>query len=569
MALAKKWKVAPRISQEIVRQFPEWDYITLQLLYNRGIKDKKEIEGFLMPQYEDLHDPFLFKGMKKAVDIVKKSLKERERIVVYGDYDADGVTSTVLLATVIKKLGGRVSIYIPDREKEGYGLNQKAIAYLLKKKPGLVITVDCGISNREEVETLKKAGVKVIVTDHHLPPKEVPQCPIINPKWDKNYPFYDLAGVGVAFKLAQALLRKIETKGSREALEKWLLDLVAVGTIADCVPLVGENRILVKYGLIVLNKSSRPGLREVVKSASLSLGELTAYDVAFRLAPRINSAGRMDHANSAFKLLVSSGEKASLLASQLNQANNERQKITDKVFQNIVKRLGEDPAEKIIFSVEKDCPVGILGLVAGKVADFYYRPAFVFTEKEGEVVGSGRSVPGFNITASLQSAANILTHFGGHPGACGLSFPKENLKQVQEKINAFGEKKLSKKLLEPVLKVDAEISFKDINWGLWEDLKKFTPFGEGNSQPRFLTRGVKVFSSREVGQNGGHLKIFAGEEKESGICSRDCIGFGLGEKWGKKIKAGDVIDLVYEVEENRWNGNRELQLRVIDLRLSN
>ena len=570
----RSWKVAAQIKKSLLKEFPEWNKIILQLLYNRGILQKEGAEKFLFPKYKDLYDPFLFSDMKKAVALVRNSVKKKEKIVVYGDYDADGVTSATVLSRALKKIGGKVSVYIPDREKEGYGLNLPAVKFLLKKNAKLVITVDCGISNKEEVELLKKNGSKVIVTDHHVPPQKVPDCPIINPQYDKNYPFSDLAGVGVAFKFSQALFKSFalgeKQYKSFEAFEKWLLDLVAVGTIADCMPLIDENRILVKYGLIVLNKTKRPGLKALIKDSSLKQGEIKEQDVSFRLSPRINAAGRMKHANLAFALLAAVSDiKANDAVKKLNEANIQRQKLTDKIVKNIIQEIGEHPKEKVLFSFQEKCLVGVLGLVAGKITDIYNRPSFVMTEKEGKIIGSGRSIPVFNLIDNLNKIKSFFSHFGGHSQACGFTLKNKNLlEKFKEKFLKFAEGKIEKKDMIPIINIDMEISLKDITWELYDILLNMSPFGEGNPKPRFLTRNLKVFSSREVGQTGNHLKIFVNENLENSNCSRDCIGFGLGEEWKGKIKLGDKIDLVYEIEENHWNGNREIQLKIIDLKHS-
>ncbi len=567
----KKWRIRKKINKDLIKKFPEINPIILQLLFNRGMIEQKDIEEFLLPGYEFLENPFLFKDIKKAIKLVKETINRKEKIAIYGDYDADGVTSSAVLASFFKDIKVDFEIYIPDREKEGYGLNEKAIKYLAKKGVKLIITVDCGISGAKEVEMAKKMGIKTIITDHHEASGPLPKCPIINPKVDDNYPFRDLAGVGVAFKFVQALLRsgsKDINERKIEAFEKWLLDLVAVGTIADCMPLVSENRILVKYGLIVLNKTRRRGLKILMEKIGLNLGEINSRDISYRVAPRINAAGRMRHANLAYDLLMSNSTKKSIERSErLIEANLERQKITEKITKRILTEIGEKASQKVIFSFQKDCPVGILGLIAGRVSDIYNRPCFVLTEKDGEIIGSGRSIEGFDVMEGLQSMDDLFSHYGGHKGACGLSLKKrEFLEKFKERFLNFANQKLKESDLVSVLKVDAEIYLNDIDWGLFDELQKFSPFGEKNSKPIFLTRNLKVFSSREVGQKGKHLKIFVNELLPDSSCSKDCIGFGLGEEWKDKLKSGDKIDLIYEIDENRWNGNREIQLKVIDLR---
>ena len=567
--MQKKWRVKKRIDSSVKNSFPEINSVTLQLLFNRGLDKKERIDDFLSAEYGFQNDPFLFSDMKKAVREIKLAIKEKKKITIYGDYDADGVTSTAVLSSCLKDLGASCDIYIPDRESEGYGLNEEAIGILKKKGTDLIITVDCGISNYEEIRLAKKSGMEVIITDHHHPPDNLPRCLIINPKADKNYPFKELAGVGVAFKLAQALFfEMVEDKAKAEAKEKWLLDLVAVGTIADCVPLIGENRILTKYGVVVLNKTKRKGLGALIKKSSLNPGEIGSYDVSFRLSPRINAAGRMKHANIAYKLLMSKTEaEAEEIAEGLNTANSERQKITETAVKKIFKELGDNPGDKILFSLQEDCPAGILGLVAGKISDYYNKPAFVFTKRENEIIGSGRSVENFNIIEALGKMEKLFSHYGGHSQACGLTLKDDKLfDDFKAKMLEIAEKKLSKDDLIPVLNIDAEVKLSEVNWGLFEDVCKFEPFGNNNVKPIFLTKNLKVLSSREVGQNGNHLKIFVSNYTEEANCSMDCIGFSLSEAWRGKLKTGDIINLVYQIDENRWNGNRELQLKIIDLK---
>ncbi len=570
--MKKKWQIYRPISKEIIRQYPEINKIILQLLANRKLlQDSQEINSFLFPKYDDLHDPFLFSQMKAAVDCFFKFYQAGKKIAIYGDYDADGVTSSAVLAALFQELKVDFQVYLPDREKEGYGLNKKALDYLAQQGVKLVITVDCGISNAEEIAYAKKLGLEVIVTDHHYPPPQLPDCLILNPQIDKKYPFAKLAGVGVAFKFAQAIWRtKEKEKTKREAFEKWLLDLVALGTIADCVPLVGENRILAKYGLIVLNKTKRRGLRCLIEKASLKKGEIDSYGVSFRLAPRINAAGRMDHANVAYKLLAArNSRKATEKASLLNDSNNARQRLTDNALKRALKEIGNKPSQKVLFFRDDECPLGILGLVAGKIAEIYHRPTFVLAAKGEELVASGRSVGNFNIIQTLGELKDYFSHFGGHAMACGFTLKKEELfDSFKQDFLSLAEKRIKADDLAPALLIDAEINFQDIDWNLLDSLKKFGPFGEGNPKPLFLTRGLKVLSRREVGQNGKHLKFFLHDCKENNNCSLDCIGFGLSGGWRRKIKPGDKLDIVYEIDENCWNGNKEIQLKIVDLKFS-
>lgn len=571
--MQKKWQIAKKITQEFIDKFPEINPVILQLLYSRGITEQEKIDEFLNPDYEKLHSPFLFSDIKKTIARIKKTISKNEKIFVYGDYDADGVTSSALLISCLKKIGADCDIYIPHRENEGYGLNNEAIKTISGKDAKLIITVDCGISDFQEVEFAKDLGIEIIITDHHAPPKKLPKCLILNPQADKNYPFKELAGVGVAFKLSQALLKEFaeEKKFSAVVFEKWLLDLVAIGTIADCVPLLGENRIITKYGLIVLNKTKRAGLKTLIKKATINKDTLDSYNVSFQLSPRINAAGRMNHANAAYKLLVSKSlEKAENLADELNKTNSDRQKLTDRITNEVISEIGDNPDKKAVILLKNECLIGILGLIAGKITSLYNRPSLILTEKNNKIVGSGRSIPKFNIIEALENLKDLFSNFGGHSQACGFTLKdKKIFPEFQKRFLELINEKLQNKDLLPIINIAAEIKLSQITWQVFDELNKFRPFGQANQQPIFLTRNLKVLSSKEVGQNGNHLKIFVNSHNEQVARNLDCIGFGIAKNWRGNLKAGNFIDLAYNIDENRWNGNRELQLKVVDLRIIN
>jgi len=587
----KKWILAKKISNRVINKFPEIHPVVLQLLSNRGLTSQEKIDEFLMPDYsQDIHDPFLFQDMRKAVERIIKAIEKKEKILVYGDYDVDGVCSAVLLVDSLKNMGAvSVDVYIPDRETEGYGLNKEAIKEIAKEKTNLLITCDCGITSKEEIVLANDLGIEVIITDHHCQPPELPDkaLAIINPKLEKEkYPFKDLAGVGVAFKLIQALLKdeRIKIK-NKEAFEKWLLDLVALGTVADCMPLLGENRTLVKYGLIVLNKSRRIGLRELIGVAGLDKKNnfnnnnnlkklefsLDTYNIAFQLGPRINAAGRMNHASTAYRLLVTQDkEGARRIAFNLNQTNKERQKLVEKIFQEAKKQIGKVNSEKkILFALgehKNNWLAGLIGLIAGKICENYYRPAIVMSETEKEIIGSGRSIPEFDITNALEKSKKYLARFGGHKGACGFTLKKKSLlKGFKNKLRKIAQEELRGKELMPSFLIDVEIKLNEIDWKLYEDLKKFEPYGEGNLRPKFLTKNLQILGIERVGQEGQHLRLFLQDDEFN---SKKFISFNSGDEWGEKLKIGDRIDVVYEMSVNLWNGSKELQLKIIDLRFS-
>ncbi len=568
--MQKNWRIKSKTDEAIRSKFLEVNPIILQLLYNRGLMTQEAIDEFLNPDYgDDLHDPFLFREMEKAIERIKLAKDNQDKVLVYGDYDADGVCSSVVLYEALKKIGIEAEVYLPHREKEGYGLNLTACDYIIKQGVKLVLTVDCGISNKDEVLKLSEASIDVIIFDHHHPPAELPEAyATIDAKTSgETYPFRELAGVGVAFKFVQALMKKGMLNDGQE---KWFLDLVALATVADCSPLLGENRTLVKWGMVVLNKTKRLGLAELIKSASRELGKIDTYVIGYQLAPRINAAGRMNHANSAFKLLICEDEaEAAKLAIDLNRENSERQKLTDRIFGEAGAQIEPfEEARRLIFVINKEpsyWPPGVVGLVAGKLCEFYNRPALaVGRSADGKLVGSGRSIDGFNIIEAVSECAEFLTHFGGHSGACGFTIKSEaDIEPFKNKMTEIAERELSKMELEPVLEIDAEVELKDIDWKLFEQLENFEPFGEGNLKPRFLASGLEVAGYVGVGDGAKHLRLMVNQGE---VKDRKTIGFCFGE-WCNKLNFGDKVDLVFEVDVNEWNGTRELQLKIVDLRM--
>ncbi|HRY82897.1 MAG TPA: single-stranded-DNA-specific exonuclease RecJ [Candidatus Moranbacteria bacterium] len=549
----------------------KYNPIVLQLLQNRGLEKIEEIEKYFDFDYEkDLGDPSQISGMEKAVERISKA--KEEKIAIFGDYDADGVSASALIYETLTNLGFKnIICYIPDRQLEGYGMNENAIDYLQKEKVNLIITVDSGITNVSEVEKAKELGMDVIITDHHHAPEILPKAhAIINPNIpNSGFIFKDLAGVGVAFKLAQGLYQKIAPEKKDQL--KWLLDLVALGTIADCVALISENRILVKYGLLVLSKTKRAGFQEIFKVGRIDISENNIPDtrkIAFQLAPRINAAGRMDHANAAYKLLIEKeGAVARVLALELESKNQNRQKITSEIFRE-VQILAENSFKdrKFIFAENEHWPVGILGLVAGKITDEFQKPSMIMQRQEKEFVGSLRSVPEINIVEIIEKCSDMLIKFGGHSQAAGVRVRHENIEKFCEKISKLVEEELAGKEITLNLEMDAEITADDIDWELISDLKKMEPFGMGNEQPVFCVKNMQVVDLKIVGNGSKHLKLaLKGEGKSPKIF--EAIGFSLAEKF-PQIKKDDKIDIVFNLEEDEWNGNKKMQLKLIDIKIS-
>lgn len=582
MNQTKRWQVLPPIDTKLAEKFPEINTITLQLLANRGLDTQEKIEEFLNPDYSNnIHDPFLFNDMEKAVDRILKAIVNKEKMVVYGDYDADGVTSSTLLMETLKAFGAEVDVYIPFRETEGYGLNKEAAKEQVKKGTKVLITVDCGVSNVAEIEILKSGGIDVIVTDHHHEPLELPKpYALINPHLKTEiYPFKDLVGCGVAFKLAQALITRhvnYTVNQLPEGWEKWLLDLVAIGTIADLQPILGENRVLVKYGLIVLQKKVfdkkipkeyiRLGLRELCKSMGGESKELDERSVGWQIAPRLNAAGRMNHASMAYELLITNDQlKAEELANQLNQTNRDRQQLTDKIFNEALSSLGEIKDQKMLAVVGQGWMTGVVGLVSGRLTDRFSRPSMIISRFNGEIIGSGRSTSEFNIIEAAQKCSEYLSRFGGHAQAFGFTVKDEaSLEKFINQMTELAEIELKDKDLSSVLEIDVEVELEKVNWELFEELEKFEPYGEGNYKPIFLAKNLKVTDMQAVGNDGKHLRLMVNHTTEM---VRKTIGFCFGD-WCAKINKGDKVDMVFEVDVNEWNGNRELQLKIVDLKIS-
>jgi len=569
MTLRKTWKVLPPAPADFHKQFPEHSKTVLNLIYHRVGKNKNAIASFFNPDFDqDLADSFLFRAMEKAVERVLGAVKYKEKIAIYGDYDVDGITSVSVVKAVLDQLGASPEIYLPDRAREGYGLNPGALKSLKEQGITLIITVDCAIRSVEEVRQAKKWGMDVILTDHHMPGETIPKAyAVINPKVKKEtYPFTDLAGVGVAFKLATALI-EARPKQFAEGFEKWLLDLVALGTVADLVPLVGENRVLVKYGLIVLGRTKRIGIRSLFSAAKLELSVQNppgTGQISFQIAPRLNAAGRMDHANTAFELLNTADQKeAAELAQQLETKNGRRQRLTDKIVKEIEGRV--DLRKKVVFEGHPEWPVGILGLAAGKITEKYARAAFIFNVGKEKCRGSVRSMGKFKVVWALDQCKDLLLGYGGHDYAGGFTFLPKNQEKIRRKLYRIANKLLSEEDLVWETRIDQRIELKDVNWELLEEIRQLEPFGVGNSSPVFLAQGVELFQCQLVGNGKKHLKMWF----KSGDTVFESIGFGKGDKYCLLVpEQNPKLDIVFEIGSDEWNGHKKLQLIVRDLRLS-
>jgi single-stranded-DNA-specific exonuclease len=531
--------------------------LIVQLLHNRGVSHPDDIELFLSNDIRVEADAFLLPDMHQAVNRIYQALFSGEKIVIYGDFDADGITATALLVQGLTALGGNVVPYIPSRSSEGYGLRTAALEKLHQEGAGLVVTVDNGITAFDEVKRARKLGMDVVVTDHHEPLSDIPVATaVVDPKRsDSRYPLRDIAGVGVAFKLLQALI----TDKSREDIVTNSLDLVAMGTVTDMVPLIGENRYWVKCGLRLLNRTERPGLQELLRCARLQQGNIDSQSISWMIGPRLNAAGRIDNATTSYQLLITEDRKeASWLAEELERKNAERLKQTNELLEKVVEKVIAAGTEKpLLMAGDSDFLSGIMGLVAGRIADKFYRPVILFRIGKETCRGSGRSIREFNLIEALEECQDLLTHFGGHTMAAGFSVPSRNLVEFQNRIFNFARVKLDGLDLKPHIDIDAEIPLSIFSGNTFETIQSMEPFGMGNPLPTFLSRHVRVIERRMIGNNGDHIMLKLAQNS----VTWDAVGFGLGSYF-EEITPN--LDIVYNLQQDNWNGMNRLRLSLLD-----
>jgi single-stranded-DNA-specific exonuclease len=570
----KHWNISPRITPEADSALAAFPTLLRQVLFNRGFADDPSARAYLRGEPNNNTDPFQMTDMHTAVDRIQRAIKNDEPIAIYGDYDVDGVTATALLVEALKKLGANVRGYIPNRFEEGYGLNNNALDELKADGVKLVITVDCGIRSPNEALHARSLGLDLIISDHHHPDEDnLPSAlAVINPKRHGDaYPDKDLAGVGIAYKIAEALLSDDKPStidhGPSSVVNgqilNALLDLVALGTVADLAPLVGENRVLVKKGLKQMRQTTRQGLFSLAAVSDISLAKVNAGNIGFGLGPRLNAAGRLKEALAAFELLTTTDIfKAGELAQQLDMQNRERQRITRDMQSRAEEMvLSEDPNAYLFFAAHEDFNSGVVGLAASRLTEKYYRPAIVAAKGEEETRGSCRSIPEFHITDALDQCADLLVRHGGHAAAAGFTVKNENLPALVTRLKAIAEEKLSETELKPTVTADAEVSLSEMRPDVYEKgLKYLEPTGYGNREASFVARNVKVKSSRVVGADGKHLKMSLEDEKGM---AHDAIGFRLGD-WHKAMPAR--VDVLFTFEPNEYNGRITYQLNLKDLK---
>ncbi len=572
---AKHWKLYPPAPDKFLRSIPEHPLL-LQVLYNRGLRTPEEVANFLVSEDAVVENPYQLGDMELAVARILQAIERSETICVYGDFDADGVCATVLLVSALQAAGGHVGPYIPDRVDEGYGLNVEALTTIAERAQ-LLITVDCGIRSVEEVTHAQQLGMDVIITDHHsIGPKLPPAVAVINPqRLDVPNPTTRLAGVGVAYRLAQAVLRaSAELPNARldadrvAEIERELLDLVALGTVADMMPLLGDNRSLVRRGLAQLNVTRRPGLEALLLQSDLRPGTVDTAAISFRLGPRINAAGRLSHARVAYRLLRTADvTEAYTLATELESLNKERRALTDQAQLDAETQLDAMATADVpmLFVQSPNLLSGIVGLVAGKLMDRYYRPAIVVEKGPEESRGSARSIAEFDISLALDAVSPHLVRHGGHSRAAGFTVKTANLPAFEAALRELADAALGgRENLRPTLWIDAETKLEELTWGAHGQLARLEPTGNGNSTPRLLCRNLRVRDLRTVG-GGKHLKMIVDQDSQSTVL--DAVAFQQGA-WADQLRVGDRVDLVFQLEANEWQGRQSLQLNVQDMRLA-
>lgn len=563
-----KWNLKPlpdensvlRLCSEIYKTAKPAQRSIVQLLLQRKIETYEQAKKFFNPSLKDLHNPFEMKDMDKAVQRILQAIENQENILIYGDYDVDGTTAVSLFYLYLSELYNNVTYYVPDRYKEGYGVSFQGINYASDNNISLIITLDCGIKAIDKVDYAKEKGIDVIVCDHHTPSSELPKAvAILNPKQkDCSYSYDELCGCGIAFKLAQAINIVLERP---ESFVFKYLDLVAIAIAADIVPITGENRILLAQGLSLINEKPSIPVRKLLQTAKQPY---TTTDLVFVVAPRINAAGRIAHANLVIELLTQKQEKEIISkAYEIEYLNDKRKRLDEEITQEALVQIIENQEEnkKTTVVFQPFWHKGVIGIVASRLIENYYRPTLVFTKNEDKLVASARSVSGFNIYNALEACQEYLEQFGGHKYAAGLTIKEENYNKFKEVFERIVSQTIDKELLEQRINIDLEIKLEDISSIFFETLKRFAPFGPENMTPVFLSKGVKAKEFRAVG-DGSHLRIVLTNIEET--VSFVAIGFGLADK-KTILEKGQPFDIVYQLEENIWNGRASIQMRIKDI----
>ena len=557
----KKWQIYETDEDKVEKLKEKYKINNLlaTILVNRGITSEEKIRQFLEPTRQDFYDPYLMKDMEIAVERIVKAIENQEKVIIYGDYDVDGITSTTVLKKFLKDLGLEVSYYIPNRLNEGYGLNKTAVEKIVNEGYSLMITVDCGITGIEEIDYANSLGLEVIVTDHHEPVEELPKALAVidNKRKDSTYPFRDLAGVGVAFKLCQALGMRLGLK--EESYLKYL-DIVCVGTISDIVPLVDENRVITKLGLMLVKQTRNMGLKSIINSSGYT--KIDSNTISFGVAPRINACGRMGKAEEALELLLSNDiYKVNELTKRLNKHNKERQEIEKGIFESAVEKIEKEHLDenRTIVVGGSDWHHGVIGIVSSKITDMYFKPSILLSfEEDGTGKGSGRSIPGFDLHDALMKCQDSLEKFGGHSMAVGVTIRKEKLEEFEKQFEKVAEEEKIEEIV-PVLNIDSKIDLNSLDKEMIESLKELEPFGEANKMPIFAFKNLRIDSIRALSE-GKHLKLTLKEDNRI----INAIGFNMGAL-AEEYRIGDKIDVAGVLEINTFNGVENLQINIKDV----
>ena len=558
--MKKKWQYYEQ-NKELVKQISEKHNISTllaQILINRNIVDDSQIDIFLQPKRNDFHDPFLMLDMEKATDRIMQAIKNKEKTIIYGDYDVDGITSITVLKKFLQERGLETDYYIPNRLEEGYGLNVDAIQEIAQKKYKLMITVDCGVSGIEEIKLANSKGIETIVTDNHEQLDELHAAyAIINPKRrDNTYPFRGLAGVGVVFKLIQAISKKL---GLDEKEYLKYLDIVCIGTISDIVPLVDENRVIAKLGLMLVECTKNIGLKELISETKYK--NIDSTMISFAIAPRINACGRMGKQEEALQLFLTENlEEAKEITKKLERYNSERQETEKNIFEQAIKKIETENLKELnsIVLASENWHHGVIGIVASRITEKFYKPTILICIEGDEGKGSGRSVPGFDLHQALVDSSQFLKKYGGHEMAVGLSLEKEKINDFKKYFEEISKAKNVKQLI-PVINIDCEITKKELNKKTIEQIKLLEPFGEKNKQPLVIYKNLKITSIRALSE-GKHLKLMLKDDNEI----VNAIGFNLGELSNEYL-IGDKVDIVGTIETNAYNGQEQIQINLKDI----
>lgn len=553
--------------QDVFNKSLDVSPIISQLIINRGITDIQIAKAFLKGDVSELFNPFLMDGMHESVQRLKRAIENKEKVLIHGDYDTDGITSIALLVSVLRNFGMEPYYYIPDRLTEGYGLSEEGVKEAVRRKVSLVITVDCGISSYEEVNAINAHNIDVIITDHHKAPEPLPPAyAIINPHCKScAYPDKNLTGAGIVFKLCEALCSVFNRN------DVWrYVDLVALGTVSDVADIIGENRILVKQGIKLLNNGGlNMGLKALIDASGLKGKTIGSFEIGFILGPRINAAGRMGRADKAIRLLLTKDiVERELLAKELNSANRERQRIESQTLKAVIDKIEREvnfKKHKVIVLSGEDWHLGVIGIVASRIIDRFYRPCILFSMKDGIGKGSGRSIENFHLFDALSECGDILQEYGGHKYACGLTILEEDLDKFREAINAVAERFIAPADLVVSLDIDMEIPLHILDNRLIEDVMGMEPFGEGNPVPLFCSSGLKLLRPPMV-IKGEHIKMWVTDGKKN----LEAIGFGMAKDSDTELtlRKSDRIDLAYTVSLNRWQGLNTVQLNIKDIKPS-